>query len=127
MRFAPIKLSVFVALLVRASRILTAQQSLSAGECKRSVDKSKFENQTLGPFVTDVGYSQVLQACIVVLGQWLDRPRHRVQAITYIVNAADASDVWKDERLIRQSKHLNERYSALNEELKKLDIELAPR
>ena len=127
MRLAPIKLSVSVALLLCASRILTAQPSLSARDGKRSVDKSNFENQTLGPFVTDVGYSKALQACVVVLGQWLDGPQHRVQAITKIINAANASTVWKDERLVRTSKHLDKRYSALDEELKKLDIELAPR
>jgi hypothetical protein len=127
MQLASIKLSVFAALLMSASCTLTAQQSLSASDCKRSVDKSKFEDQTIGPFVTDVGYSRALKACVVVLGQWLDGPRHRVQALTYIVNAADRSTVWKDERLVHFSHHLDNRYSALNEELKKLDIELAPR
>ena len=46
---------------------------------------------------------------------------------TYIHNAADSSIVWKNERLILQGNHPNDKYPALDEELKKLDIELASR
>ena len=127
MRLAPIKLSVSVALLMGASCTLLAQKPLSASDCKRSMDKSSFENRTLGPFVTDVGYSKVLQVCIVVRVQGLDAPRNRVQVITDIVNVADTSTVWKDERSVHNRHRLDNRYSVLNEELKSLDIELAPR
>jgi hypothetical protein len=133
MRLASNKLSVLIALLLGASRILCAQSSLpaNANDCKHSVNKSDFESRTDGPFVTDIGYSKVLRACIVVSEQGFPTARHQIDMTTYIHNVsihnvADSSIVWKDERLIRQGHHAD-RYPALEEELTRLDVELAHR
>ena len=99
----------------------------NAVACKLSVNNRDFESRTDGPFVQDVGYSRSLHACVVIRVQGFPAPYRKVDEFTEIVSVSGPQRVWRNERLVPQGSRPEPPYPALTQEIKKLDIELAPR
>src|SRR5579871_2121440 len=122
------RVGVLSGFLLCASAFCQGQNSspATAADCKRSINKADYESRTDGPFVQDVGYSNVLRSCIVITRQGFPTTRHRISITTWIVKTETRETVWEDGRFVRQGR-ADVKYPALEAELKKLDIELAPR
>ena len=126
MWFAPNKASMFLAQFVCVGSTLCAQlpKPVNAAGCKLVVNRFDFESRTDGPFVKDIGYSNALKTCVVIRTQGFPTKGNQVYVRTDVLDVEALHTIWTNGRVVHQG-HFNEKYPALSQELKKLDIELA--
>jgi len=104
---------------------VTPATGTDAESCRRTTNKAEFESHRDGPFVDNIGYSKVLRACIVVRSQGFPLPNRIVHMTTEILDTTNLKSVWEDTRKIPQDAGEPLDYPALNDEIRKLEIELA--
>ena len=121
--------AVLLLALFNTSRALIAQQPSpsDAENCRRIIDKGAFESKTDGSLVSDVGYSNAMQTCIVIREQEFPAANDRIEVRTEIIDSSSKKTIWADGRTVPPGNHADDRYRALDKELKKLDIHLARR
>jgi hypothetical protein len=129
MRLARIGTGFVFGFLLCASLTCFSQDSTStkASECKRSINKKDYEGWVDGPYVQDIGYSRALQSCILITAQGFPTPKRKISLTTYVVVAQTHKTAWSDTRLIPQGHAEPKDYPDLGAELKRLEIDLAPR